>query len=154
MWLSSLRLLAATPKSRSILEEKLRQRGFAPQAVKNVLDRLETQGLLNDRSFAESVFQSYLYAKPSGRKRIAFELERKGVPTDLIQEMIGRYTAEEECSRARELAIQKKNKLKNLDPRKRRKRIYDFLVRRGFDFSICREITNEIEAKGIFEAET
>lgn len=142
---TSLRLLAATPKSRKGLARKLEERGFSQEVIEGTLDRLERQGLLNDRSLAQSLFQSYIYHRPSGRKRIAFEMGKRGIKDSTIEEVLEKYTPQEEKEKASELARDKVLRWKKLERMKRRKKIYDFLVRRGFDFSLSREVVGEVE---------
>ena len=145
-FVTSLRLLSATPKSRKFLQKRLEERGFRSEVVVKVLNQLEKQGLMNDRSLAQSLFQTMVTQRPSGRKRIAFELERKGIDSALIHELLQKYGPEEERERAIHLARQKLDRWQRLDQMKRRKKTYDFLVRRGFDFSLSREVVNEVES--------
>lgn len=142
---TALRLLTATPKSRQKLQEKLEGRGYSKNVLQNTLDHLEKQGLLNDRAYGQSVVQSYRNYRLAGRKKIIFELKRKGLQPSLIHELLGNYSAEEEREKAHELAKAKFEKLKKLEPVKRRKKLYDFLIRRGFDFNISRDTVEQLE---------
>ena len=141
----SLRLLAASPKSRKALEKKLEAKGFDREVIGQTLDFMEGKGFLNDRLYAQALFQSLVHLRPSGRKRIAFEMKKKGVPQTLVEELIEKFPAEEERERAFELARQKQARWCKLDAIRRRKKIYDFLARRGFDFTLVREVVEEIE---------
>lgn len=142
---TSLRLLAASPKSRKLLEQKLLDKGFEPAAVSAALKRLEGQGFLNDRLFAQTVFESLLGRRVSGRKRVAFELKKRGVPAALIQELLEGYSPDEEREKAFELAQDRYRRWERLERVKRQKKIYDFLIRRGFDFSIAKGVVDAVE---------
>lgn len=142
---TSLRLLTASPKSRKLLEQKLLDKGFEPAVVTATLGKLEEQGLLNDRLFGQSVFESLLNRRVSGRKRVAFELKKRGVPESLAQELLGGYTPEQEREKAVELARDRYRRWEKLERMKRQKKIYDFLIRRGFDFSLARGVVDAIE---------
>ena len=144
---TALRLLAATPKSSKKLREKLAQKGYPREVLDLTLARLEKQGVLNDRGLAQSLCQSFVNYKPSGRKRIAFELEKRGIRTPLIQEVLQGYSPEEERQKALELARTKWARWSRLETAKRRKKVYDFLLRRGFDFSVAREALDEAMRK-------
>lgn len=144
-FLTALRLLAATPKSRKGLRDKLRQKGYAREVLNTTLDRLEQRGLLNDRSLAQSLCQSFILYKPSGRKRIAFELEKRGIRESLIQEVLAGYSPEEERRRAVELARSRWERSARLETSKRWKKVYGFLLRRGFDFSLARAVVEELK---------
>jgi regulatory protein len=142
---TSLRLLTATPKSRKMLGKKLAGKGYAADVIEKTVNSLEGQGLLNDRLFAQSLFHSLMSRRISGRKRIAFEMKKRGIDGSLIEEFLESYGAEEEHAKASELAMQKYERWQNIDKLKREKKIYDFLVRRGFDFSLAREVAREIK---------
>jgi len=143
--ITSLRLLTSTSKSRKALEKRLASKGYLPDVVKRTLDRLEGEGLMNDKVLAQSLFQSFVTQRPSGRKRIAFELKRRGITSDVTQEVLEKYSAEEERRIACELATLKWERWRNLEITRRRKKTYDFLVRRGFDFSLAREVTDGLQ---------
>ena len=143
--ITSLKLLAATPKSRSQLSERLLEKGYEEDVVSEVLKELETQGVLNDKAFAENIKSRYVHAKPSGSRRIDFELKRRGISGKLRQEILGQMNPEEEFERAKELGYSKWQKLALLRPEQRKKRIYDFLIRRGFDYPLVRNIITEFE---------
>ena len=140
----SLRLLAATPKSRKLLQKKLEEKGFREEVIERTLDHLEKQGFLNDRALAQGLLQGFTSRRPSGRKRIAYELKNRGIGGELIEELLEKYPPEEEREKALELAKQKQERWRKLDLQKRRKKTYDLLVRRGFDFSLSREVVSEV----------
>ena len=142
---TALRLLAATPKSKKRLRQKLEEKGYGLQTIEDVLVRLEKQGILNDGSLAQSLLQTYSLYRPSGRKRIAFEMEKRGVEQRIIEESLGNYGLREEHKVAMELAKTKLHRWQKLEAAQQRKKLYDFLIRRGFDFSVTREIVEQIE---------
>ncbi len=144
-WLTALRMLAATPKSRKDLEKKLSQKGYPAELVTEVLDRLESQNILNDRAYAANLISRYQAGKPSGRKRIEFELKRRGVAGPMREELLSEITEESERQRAFELAEDKWRRFGALDRDKRKKKVYDFLCRRGFDFTTARDCISQLE---------
>ena len=146
-WIVSLRLLAATPKSAGQLAGKLADKGFAPEVIQKTIDRLQEKGILSDRAFAQGIVTRLTESNLSGNRRIAFELKRKGIPAKVREEVLEKLDPEAEANRARELAQQKWERFATLDRDKRQKRVYDFLIRRGFDFQIVREVIEELGKK-------
>ncbi len=144
---SALRLLAATPKSKKHLKEKLLRKGFPENIVENVFGQLEKQGLLNEKKYASAVFETFAHYKPSGRKKIAFEMQKRGIAKGLIAGALRTYSPEEEHEKAVELAKNKALRWQAMDPMKRRKKLYDFLVRRGFDFTVARDAVQKIQSE-------
>lgn len=100
---------------------------------------MEGRGLLSDRTFALGLVQSFAQYRLSGRKRIAFELRRKGIEEPMIEEVLGKYSLEEERARAFELAEHQAERCKKFVGIQRRKKIYDYLLRRGFEFDLARQ---------------
>ena len=144
-WIVSLRLLAATPKSVKELRDKLSAKGFPGEMIQKILDKLESKGLLSDRVFAQNIVSRFTQGRPSGNRRIGFELKRKGVPAKLREEILEGLNPDEENERARGLAKEKWERFSRLDPEKRKRRVYDFLIRRGFDFQTVRDLVEELE---------
>ena len=145
--ITALRLLTATPKSKARLKQKLKEKGYPSQVIEGTVSRLEQDGILNDKNFAFSVFQTFSQYRPSGRRRIAFEMKKRGIGEGLILEILEKFDPESEHHAALQLAETKLNRWQKLEPVKRRKKIYDFLLRRGFDFTLAREIVDRIEKR-------
>lgn len=140
-----LRLLAATPKSRKQLSDRLEAKGFNQKVIEETLDQMAGQGIVNDTSFARNIATQYSLAKPSGKRRIRFEMKRRGVPEQVQDDVLSRISAEEETARAQELAQARWEKLRNLPSEKRQKRLFDFMLRRGFDYSAIKDIIQKLE---------
>ena len=143
--ITALRLLAASPKSKKELKDKLLSKGYPEEVVEEVLEALEKQGVLSDAQYAQNLASRYVYGKPSGRKRIEFELKRHGVGSKIREDVLTSLSVEDEKGRARDLGLSQWDKLKKIEPIKRKKRVYDFLLRRGFEYSIVQEIVSALE---------
>lgn len=143
--LIAMRLLAATPKSRRDLKSKLADKGLPEDLIEEVLLDLERQGLLCDKVYAQNLAAKYTNSNPSGRRKISFELKRKGIDAPLREEILENLSPEAERERAKELAQGRWHRFSKLEPEKRRKRIYDFLIRRGFEFDLIRDVMTEIQ---------
>lgn len=144
-WAASLRLLAATPKTRKELEKKLLDKNFSEAAVQSTLTELENRSLLSDTAYAKNLAVKLTQVKPSGRRKLSFEMKRHGVPEKVQQEILSEMTEEDESLRAKELASHKWEQNARLDRDKRKKKVFDFLLRRGFDFQITRDTIEALE---------
>ena len=140
----ALKLLSNRPRSKSHLASLLKKKGYEEADVDQALKRLEELHLINDKLFAEQATEHLLARQPSGRKRVWDVLRKKKVPSEIAKEVVGKLDREGEHVRAFELAKVYQEKWKDLPSLKRRKRIYDLLVRRGFDFELCREVIDSI----------
>lgn len=144
-WISSLRLLTATPKTRKELKKKLLEKGYPEAVAEKTLDGLEKQGFLSDKAYAKNLVARLTHEKPSGRRKISFEMKRRGVPAKIQEEVLSGITNQEETERAKELATYKWEQAARLEPLKRKKKVFDFLLRRGFDFQIVRDVIEELD---------
>lgn len=84
----AMRWLARREYSVHELEQRLQGKGYPATAVAEVLQDLESRGLVSDRRFAESLVRSRV-ERGYGPMKIAHELRAKGVDAPLIEELVG-----------------------------------------------------------------
>jgi regulatory protein len=142
--ITALRLLAASPKSGSELRKKLESKGYAGESIERALGKLRDQGVLDDTLYAKDLMARLTLGKAAGRHKIAFELKRHGISPKIQTELLGGISSEEETERAFEQARIKWTGWSKLEPQKRRKRLYDFLIRKGYDFQIAQDVLGKL----------
>ena len=141
---AALRFLKVRPRSVYELREKLTAKGFYPADIDETIAYLQSIDLLNDRAFTASWIQ-YRLARPFGFQRIVRELKEKGVGEDIIAGAVAEAREEHsEETTAAALAQRKAERLGNIDPVKRKKRILDLLLRRGFPMDAVYKAINEL----------
>ena len=129
---AALGLLKIRPRSIKELEAKLKDKEFAASEIAEAVEYCRQSRLLDDRAFTVAWVQ-YRLARPFGFQRIIRELKEKGVEESIIAEAVGRAKegfCEQEAACA--LARRRAGRLSGIDPVKRKKRVLDFLIRRGF----------------------
>ena len=146
-FITCLRLLAASPKSGHELKKKLAGKGYSEEAVDQALAELRSQGILDDEAFAKDLMTRLTLGKSAGRHKIAFELKRHGISKKIREDLLEGISEEDETRRALEQARLKWSGWSKLEPQKRKKRLYDFLVRKGYDFQIVQDILQELSSK-------
>jgi regulatory protein len=82
------RFLAYRNRTSSELRERLQRRGYSRTIVDEVLRLLVSDGYLDDRKLAFDWARYRLQAKPLGRRRLAWELLRRGVPSETVEEVL------------------------------------------------------------------
>jgi regulatory protein len=142
-WITALRFLAATPKSSEKLTAKLLEKGYPEAIVRETVVRLESKGLLSDRAYAQNIVAKYSQENPSGMRRIRFELKKRRVPEAVCAEVLAAVDPESENERAREVGLLRWQRFESLPIEKRKKKIHDFLLRRGFEFDMVRKLIDE-----------
>ena len=141
----AIRLLAASKKSERELLKRLSEKGYPEFITQRVIEHLKSQGLLSDQKLVQDTVQCAVQAKRYGRNRLSLELRRKGVRSSEISKGLEQYPKALERETARVLAKERWEKLKKVERRKRKKRVYDFLINRGFDFEMSREIIAQMQ---------
>lgn len=114
------------------LYQRLKKKGFSEDCVIKTLEFLKEKRFIDDRLFAKAWVESRI-KKPLGFRRLAQELKIKGVAEEIINSRLDEVKqgySEEEV--VKEIIRQKQEKIRELDPLKAKKRIYSYLLRRGF----------------------
>lgn len=133
--------------SRTIFEvsDKLYRKGYNKEIIENLIKDFQERKYLDDKAFAREWVSSKMSLKPEGRYLLRKELQKKGVCADIIEEVLADETSEsDEYEIARTVALNRKKVLGGIDKTKSKKRIYDYLLRRGFDFEMVYKVIKEI----------
>ncbi len=138
----ALTLLDYRERSQWEIKERMRQKRYTPEIIQQVIDYLKEHNFLNDRRFSEEWINSGI-KKGFARKRICYELGRKGIPEDLIQEAVGKsFSKIDETEIALRLVQKRYKTLKN---KRDFQRISGFLRRRGHSFSIINRVIEQLK---------
>ena len=138
---AALRLLAYRPRSEAELRSRLARRGLPPDVIQETVDRLREQGLLDDDAFARYWVETRQRSSPRGRRLLRQELAAKGIAVDTARQAVA-AAAEEEA--ARRAAEKKARHLHDLDYATFRRRLGQFLLRRGFPYETARALVEEL----------
>lgn len=132
----ALTYLGVRARSEAELRRKLLQKGEPAAQVEEVIARLRGQKLLDDADFARQFARVKLQGTGSSRRRIVQELARRGVARALADQAIVELEESDGLDpdvAAGRVAAKKWKSLAKLDDFTRRRRLYAFLARRGFD---------------------
>ena len=142
---AALRFLKIRPRSTAELKEKLEAKDFSATDIAGVLQDLTASRLLDDRAFTKALI-NYRLARPFGFRRIIQELRSKGVAQDIIDEALSAIKDEYRPDHvALDLAQRRWARLPAiLDVQKKKKRVMDFLLRRGFDADVVIKIIKKL----------
>ncbi|MBI2844152.1 MAG: regulatory protein RecX [Armatimonadetes bacterium] len=128
---SALTLLDYRARTAKELERRLLQKGHSEDAVARVLEQLEKVDLISDERFAADWVANRVAYRPTGRYRMMWDLRKKGVPPEVVEEALEQVDEEKEFEMALELAERKLGEARTRDPETKRK-LSAFLQRRGF----------------------
>lgn len=111
-----------------------------------LIERLKQKGLINDLEFAKAWVEARRRSKQKGERALRMELFQKGISREIIEEVISyQSSATREEDLARQVLEKKLKVWQNLPPLEFKKKAYEFLLRKGFDYSIVKEVLSEIK---------
>jgi regulatory protein len=87
---AALDALARRDRASCDLQRKLRDKGYDPAVVEEVIDRLRDEKLIDDRRYLEN-FIGFRAARGQGPVRVRAELRKIGMQGDLVEDHIQAY---------------------------------------------------------------
>ena len=145
--------LGVRPRSVDETRRRLRHLGYPDALVDTVVERLIEMNYLDDAAFARAWVESRDRARPRGDMALRRELALKGVPRELIDDVLMarvREAGETDPNRAAANALLERKRPmleREADPARRRNRAYALLARNGFDSETCRAASSSFIPK-------
>lgn len=141
------RMFSYRPRSCDEVRDRLLRKRFSKQAAEWVIEQLESSGHLNDRIFVRTWIKDRMELKKYGRHRIRGELLSKGIDAEAINvELDSIYPADEEVRTASELVEARLQRYLGLDETVMRRRLGQFLLRRGYSAATAQTVIRELMA--------
>ena len=145
----ALNLLAFRARSARELQRRLVQKGVTMERADRVIAKLREVGLIDDADFARQLARSKMSVGAS-RRRVHQELFRRGVSREVADEAVERVVGEDGLSDAESIeriARKKWRTLDGLDEPTRRRRLFAFLARRGFDSDDISRVVRQLSSE-------
>ena len=134
-------LLRIRPRSEHEIRERLKLKGYNDLIIDDVVEGLKKSRDIDDGKFAKFWVDSRMHLNPVGDIVLKHELKDKGISDPIIEAALeAKDKTYDEYEVAFNMAAERFERLKKLDRRKAGKRIYDFLLRRGFKYDTIRKI--------------
>lgn len=137
-------LLKLSDKTYKEIYTKLTKKGFSFEIATLVSNEMQERGYISDLNFAKNyILQKSKYAN-FGKKRIIIDLIKKGISKDNILIAFEELNNDDEINELESAKEALFKKTKGSDDWKldfaSKKKIYDFLLRRGFSYDIIRRL--------------
>jgi len=123
-------------RSEHEMRQRLLRRSFSDDIVEAVLKRLKEQGLLDDMAFARFWRDNRQSFSPRSQRLVRLELRQKGVAGDIIDRAVSTIS---DGDNAHRIATNKARHLSLSDYETFRRRLGEYLKRRGFDYGVIKE---------------
>jgi regulatory protein len=137
---SALRRLSRRDHSEHELREALRNEGQTDEDVDDALARVKSARYLDDETYAERYTRSRLQGQGQGRMKIRQGLRTRGVAGELVERALGQAAAEGMERDALDAAARSYWRTHpRVEPAVRIRRLFVFLMRRGFPAGLVHE---------------
>jgi regulatory protein len=143
-----LRKLAASARTREELSKSLRARDIPAAVADEVLDRMETVGLLDDGRFAQNWVDSRQQRRHLSGAALRRELNTKGVAPETIDAALSKVDPDAEYRSAEALARKRLRGMATLPRDVQYRRVAAALMRRGFGTAVSARVLAEVLSPG------
>lgn len=131
-------------RSQKEVEDKLNTMHMIPEAKEKIIVELMQEGFLNEERFARSFVRGKFRIKKWGRIKITQELKKRGISSPIIKLGLTEIKESDYRSALYEVAEKKLHLLKEPNEYKKKGKLADHLLRRGYESSLVFECVNEI----------
>ncbi len=136
--LKALSLLTDMDRTEVQLRQKLKQKAYEDDVIEQALDYVKSFGYINDANYAQRFIENR--KKTKSRQEIAAMLSQKGVSRELIAEALEKYYDSEDALEAIRYLAEKKHYSVEHCSEKEKKKIFDYLLRKGFYYDEIRQV--------------
>jgi len=121
------------------VESKLKELRMIPEAQAKIIGVLLQEGFLNEERFAKSFARGKFKIKKWGKFRIVRELKNRDISTYNINSALREIDDEEYRQVLTEIASKKMKLLNDKNPLKKKKKLVDYLLYKGFEAELVYE---------------
>jgi regulatory protein len=150
----ALLFLSYRARSENEIRKNLSKHEIPDGVIEETIERLRREGFADDKKFASAWVENRSTFRPRGRRALALELRQKGIDDHTIESALEgiddealAYEAGQKKARKLALSLSKGQEWTEF-----RKKMSEFLARRGFSYSviapIVKRLWNEAHAEG------
>jgi regulatory protein len=140
----ALKFVQYRERSEAEVQENLREHKVSEEIIQEVLERLQRSGIVDNRRFARTWIENRNEFRPRSRRALAYELRRRGIDQEVIQDSLESLNDEELAYQA---ALKQSRKYQALSWQDFRQKMFAFLARRGFGYESAAPVVARIWAE-------
>ena len=126
------------------VRQKLESMHMIPEAIDMIIVHLLEHNFLNEERFAKTFVSGKFKIKKWGRRRLSFELKKKDVGKVNINQALAKIENTEYTKVFNELAEKRLLSIKETNKFKKKKKLIDYLLYRGWESHLVYEKANEL----------
>ena len=139
-----IELLRNKTYSKQQLCDLLGRKGFSERTIDTTLADLEQLGFIKGETYARSWVDRRQRSKPRGKKVLKRELVSKGIDQTTADCVLDEIDDTDEAGLALQVARKQAVHYRSLLPHVAKRRMHDFLLRRGFDYHTIERVINQV----------
>ena len=133
-------------RSKNEIMTRFRLKGYDSNSIQNSVNKLESSGFVNDKSFAKIFINHLVQEKKLGRKAVYFKMIPHKIDKAIMESILDEAYEENPPEVLLQSHIEKFTKGKKISA-KDRKRLYNLLMRKGFLYSDFEPFVKKIESE-------
>ena len=126
------------------VEQKMKEYNLIPEAKEMILLSLMQDNFLNEERFAKSFARGKFRIKNWGKQRIVRELKFRDISAYNIKTALKEIEEEEYVKTIYSITENRNNVISEPNIYKRKKKLVDFLMRKGFENELIFKTVNEV----------
>ncbi|APY11139.1 recombinase RecX [Seonamhaeicola sp. S2-3] len=126
------------------VRQKLESMHMIPEAIDVIIVHLLEHNFLNEARFAKTFVSGKFKIKAWGRRRLAYELKQKDISKVNINQALAEISDTEYIEVFNDLAEKKARSIKEPNKFKKRKKIIDYLLYRGWESDLVYQKAKEL----------
>lgn len=126
------------------VEQKLKDYYLIPEAKEQILLHLMQHDFLNESRFAKSFARGKFNQKGWGRIRITNELKLRDISSYNIKVALAEIDDADYIEKIYSLAQRRFDTYSDGDLRQHKKKLTDFLLRKGFEYALVNDAVNDV----------
>lgn len=126
------------------VRKKLQEMNMIPDAVDHIIVQLIRHDFLNESRFAKTFVQGKFNQKKWGRIRLRQELKKRAISRTILDKALEEISDEEYMNSFDELALKRLNQIKERNTYKKKKKLADYLLYRGWESHLVYDKVNQL----------
>jgi len=126
------------------VRQKLKSMHMIPEATDIIMVHLMDHNFLNEERYAKSFVRGKFRIKKWGRRRLLLELKKKDISKYNVNQAFSEIDEAEYIGVFNDLAEKKAESLKETDKYKKKKKLIDYLLYRGWESHLVYDKANEL----------
>ncbi|MDK2962286.1 MAG: RecX family transcriptional regulator [Eubacteriaceae bacterium] len=123
----------------------LQKKGFSQDLISKVIAKLKAYHYIDDEQYLKSFLATNQAVKKHGRKRVLNDLQKKGLPQELLNKLDHYYPLKTEHKLCFILAQKFESSVKGKSLRERQKKLYEKLIRQGYGNQMALDAVNRLD---------